>query len=183
MAAGAGVSGEPSPWPQPLRLNELAHGPVTRRIVADEAARPAIAKTLGLDRLDALEAELTVSPWQGGAVVEAQWHARIEQTCGVTLEPFGSDLEGAFTVRLLPAEKLAAEAAARDVVIDPEAEDPPDAIEDGRIDLGAYVVEHLALEIDPFPRKPGAVFVAPEGGDPPSPFAVLRDFKAKRGEG
>ena len=31
-------------------------------------------------------------------------------------------------------------------------------LEGDAIDLAAYVVEHLALEIDPFPRKPGVEF-------------------------
>ncbi len=85
-------------------------------------------------------------------------------------------------MRLLPAETLALEQV-REVEIDPNADDPPDPIEGGRIDLGALVVEHLALEIDPFPRKPGVVFEPPAGGEPPSPFAALRDFKAKGEEG
>ena len=66
-----------------------------------------------------------------------------------------------------------------EIAVDPDAEDPPDLIDEDRFDLGAYVVEHLALEIDPFPRKPGVVFDAPAAEEPPSPFAVLRDFKPK----
>jgi uncharacterized metal-binding protein YceD (DUF177 family) len=58
-----------------------------------------------------------------------------------------------------------------------DAVDPPDLIEDGIIDLGGYVVEHLALELDPFPRKPGAEFTPPETDPEPSPFAVLARLK------
>jgi len=50
------------------------------------------------------------------------------------------------------------------------------------VDLAAYVVEHLALEIDPFPRKPGAVFTPPEPEEPPSPFAVLKGLTANSKE-
>ena len=50
---------------------------------------------------------------------------------------------------------------------------------DFSVDLAAYVVEHLALEIDPWPRKPGVVFEAPEGPAEPSPFDVLRELKSK----
>ena len=52
-------------------------------------------------------------------------------------------------------------------------------LEDGEIDLGQYVVEHLALELDPFPRKPGAEFVQPPEPAEISPFAVLKALKPK----
>jgi len=41
------------------------------------------------------------------------------------------------------------------------------------LDLAAYVVEALALALDPFPRKPGAVFVSPAPVGETSPFAAL----------
>ena len=43
--------------------------------------------------------------------------------------------------------------------------------------LAAYVVEDLALAIDPFPRKPGVEFEAPDAPGEPSPFAVLAKLK------
>ena len=56
-------------------------------------------------------------------------------------------------------------------------EDAPDVIEDGRIDLGQYAVEQLALSLDPFPRKPDAEFVQPEEPGELSPFAVLKTVR------
>jgi hypothetical protein len=47
------------------------------------------------------------------------------------------------------------------------------------LNLVHYVLEDLSLSIDPFPRKPGAVFVAPEPAVELSPFAVLRQLKPK----
>jgi uncharacterized metal-binding protein YceD (DUF177 family) len=63
------------------------------------------------------------------------------------------------------------------MAVDPEADDPPDVLEDDVIDVAAYLVEHLALEIDPFPRKPGAEFEPPPEERPTSPFAVLQGLK------
>ena len=37
-----------------------------------------------------------------------------------------------------------------------------DPIENGLIDLGEVVVETLALEIDPYPRKDGELFNSPD---------------------
>jgi len=170
----------PPPWSEWLALVDLKAGPVRRQLVADEAARIRIAAVLDLDRLDSLTAEVKAVPWLDGAALEARWSASIEQTCGVTLEIFGSELEGAFTVRVLPrTSRHAPQEPIREVAVDPEAEDPPDLLDEDRIDLADYVVEHLALDVDPFPRKPGVVFTPPDELQPPSPFAVLRDLKAK----
>jgi hypothetical protein len=40
-----------------------------------------------------------------------------------------------------------------------------------------YIVEHLALAIDPFPRKPGAEFEFTPPAEEESPFAVLKKLK------
>ena len=167
------------PWSEEVRLADLGRSGLQRRMVADQAARMRIAQALALDRLDQLEAMATVTPWHDGAEIDARWTAVIEQTCGVSLERFGSELEGAFTVRVLPRTSRHAPEEGPEVAVDPEAEDPPDLLDDDRFDLAAYVVEHLALEIDPFPRKPGVVFEAPAAEEPPSPFAILRDFKPR----
>jgi len=38
------------------------------------------------------------------------------------------------------------------------AQDPPDPIINGQIDLGALAAEFLVLNLDLYPRKPGATF-------------------------
>jgi uncharacterized metal-binding protein YceD (DUF177 family) len=163
-----------------VSLAELRSGPVTRLIAADEKTRERLAEHLGLSRLDRLEAEVKVSPWLDGAIVEGVWSALIEQVCSVTLDPFASELEGSFRVRVLPrSSPNAPQEEGREIAIDLETEDPPDLIDEDRVDAAAYVVEHLALEIDPFPRKPGVEFEAPEEETPASPFAALRDLKPK----
>jgi hypothetical protein len=172
------------PWTEPVRLSQVGRATLQRRIVADAKARRDIARRLGLERLDLLEAELTVAPWLDGAEIKGRWRAEIEQTCGVTLEPLPSAPEGDLDLRVLPAgSPNAPEPSSEEEVIDPEAEDPPDVVEGDLIDLGALVAEQLALEIDPFPRKPGAEFVQPEEPPAPSPFEALRKFKADPGAG
>ena len=177
------MTGKPA-WAHEFALGQLARGPVTRTLTAESVERMQLAQELSLDRLDALSATLTVSPWLDGAAIEARWSATIEQTCGVTLEAFVTELEGEFTVHVLPRGSThAPDEAGGEITVDPEADDPPDLIDDDRVDLAAYVVEHLSLEIDPFPRRPGAVFEPGEEESPPSPFAVLRQLKADPDEG
>ena len=170
-----------SVWPQTAPLADLVRSrpenPYRRRLVADGAARAAVAKALDLVALERLEADLTVRGWFDGVTIDGRWKARVVQICGVSLEPFPSDLEGEFTVRAVPSGSPHAPDADAEIVIDLEAEDPPDILDGDTVDLGGYVVEHLALEIDPFPRKPDAVFEPPEATMERSPFAVLRTLK------
>ena len=185
MAEGSRVSDVVSVWPQPVPLEDLVRAkpdsPYRRRLVADDAARAAIAKALDLVALERLEAELAVRGWFDGVTIEGRWSAAIVQICGVSLEPFPTALEGEFTLRAVPAGSLHAPAPDAEIVVDPEADDPPDVLEAGVVDLGGYVVEHLALEIDPFPRKPDAVFEPPEAPAELSPFSVLRGLKPEGG--
>jgi hypothetical protein len=56
----------------------------------------------------------------------------------------------------------------------------PDPIVDGVIDLGQAVYEEFAVALDPYPRKPGAVFEPPpEPAGFSSPFGALAAFAPK----
>ena len=167
-------------WNQPLSLAEVQRSAVERTLEADDAILRRIAKALNLESLSGLQARLKVSPWLDGVQVDGRWSARAGQICGVTLEPFETDLEGEIHLRALPAGSPAlGERAEHEVDLDPSADDPPDVLDGGQIDIGAYVVEDLSLAIDPFPRKPGATFEVPETNGEPSPFAVLAKLKGR----
>ena len=60
-----------------------------------------------------------------------------------------------------------------------EIPDPPEPIEGGQIDLGRLATDALFLAIDPYPRKPGAVFEPEVVADDPEdhPFAALKVLK------
>ena len=176
-----------SPWSQTITLSQasaLAPGArLERRLVADQADRGQVAALLDLEAIESLEADLKVSAWFDGVQVLGRWRASVVQICGVSLEPFSSALEGEFTVHAVPkGSALAPIEALEDMVIDPDADDPPDVLESAIVDLAGYVVEHLALEVDPFPRKPGVEFVHPEQPPERSPFDVLRSLKDGKGD-
>jgi hypothetical protein len=64
------------------------------------------------------------------------------------------------------------------------ADEPPEPLVDGKIDLGALATEFLILGIDPYPRKAGAQFAPPkseDGGE--HPFAALATLKKRLGGG
>lgn len=168
-------------WTTPLPLHELARGPLSVRLEPDAAERAKIAHDLGLESLPALGAELTIRAWLDGAVIAGGFHAVVEQVCSVSLEPFQQPLAGDIAVRLLPrtSPNVPSEGGG-ELDYDPNAPDPPDLIEGEAIDLAAYVVEHLALELDPFPRKPGAQFEFQPSMDEDSPFAALKRLKDEK---
>lgn len=162
------------PWSHPVRLSQAERRP-SFTLRADAETRARVAKALGLGRIDSLEASLSLEPWLDGAQLLGEVRARVEQVCGVTLEPFDTDVVGPVEVRMAPAgSPNLSDAPSPELELDPEAPDPPDVIENDSIDLGAYAVEHLALALDPFPRKPGATFDYTPDASEESPFAALR---------
>ena len=170
-------------WTHPLTLTEVARGPIRVRLAPGPEIRAGLARRLALEGLPEFEADLRVRPWLDGAEISGSFRARVIQQCGVSLEPFEQALSGEVEVRLLPAgSKNAPEAVepGGELTLDLDAPDPPDILEGDRFDLAQYAVEHLALEIDPFPRKPGAAFDYTPPEPEPSPFAVLRQLKDRK---
>jgi hypothetical protein len=162
-------------WSHIVKLHGLNRGPITVRLDADADARGEIARRLDLKSLPSLTADITVKPWFDGVEITGRLNAVVEQVCGVSLETFEQPVASDFDIRAVPAgSPHGAEPAGGEMELDPDAPDAPDVLEGDELDVAAHVVEQLALEIDPFPRKPGAEFDyrAPEVET--SPFAALK---------
>ena len=136
----------------------LDEGGSSLDIEADESERSLLAERFGLAGLKTLTGAVRLTPQEGCALVRLRgvFRAEIVQTCVVSHEPLEASLEGSFE-RLYdivpePAEGL------DDGNIDIDAEDPPEAAPEGKIDVGEAVAEQLALEINPFPRNPELSF-------------------------
>lgn len=165
-------------WNKPVKLHELGRGPIRLKLAPDEAERTAVAKRLGLKSLPALTADITVKPWLDGAELSGRFDAVVEQVCGVTLDPFEQPVSGEVFARVVPAgSPHAATEEGGELELDPDADDPPDVLAGDAIDVANYVVEHLSLELDPFPRKPGATFDYQPEQPEESPFAVLKKLQ------
>lgn len=170
----------PLAYSEPLRLHHIGAG-VQRRLTPDADARKRIARALDLQALDKFEVDINLVPTVSGWRLEGRVMADAVQTCGLTLEPLPVHIDRKFSVQMVEAtEREADEDAEIDLELD---DDSPDQIEDGRLDLGQYVVEQLALSLDPFPRKPGAVFEQPKEPGEISPFAVLKGLQSKDSSG
>ena len=162
------------PLSEIVRINEIGTS-LDRILEPDGGTRAKIARTLDLASLDAFTATLTIKPARVGWTLSGRVVAEAVQTCGLTLEPLPVSIDQVFSLDLVEAaEPVAGEEV--EITLD---DDSPDVIEDGRIDLGQYAVEQLALTLDPFPRKQGAEFVQPEEPADISPFAVLKAIRDK----
>lgn len=175
----AGMTEKPDPWRVPVAVEQIAETGLHRDIEADDAIRKGIAELGGLRDVLAASASLDVTPMSGGRFhVEGRVRARIGQTCVVTLDPIENDIDEPIDLIFAPPEQipemaaLVEEAAESDV----EIPDPPEPIENGVIDLGRVATDALYLAVDPYPRKPDAVFEPPVVPEDPEdhPFAALK---------
>lgn len=154
-----------------------------KEISATPQERAALARRFDLLDLARLEARLRIEGGAGKDLVRVTGHlsAVATQACVVTLEPVESRIEEDFTLEFSLTAGPAA--ATGEVVVEPEAVEPPEPVGPEGIDLGDAVAQQLALALDPYPRVPGAKLsevrdqeAAPEPA-PESPFAVLRELK------
>jgi len=162
-------------WSVPVAATDIPETGRRLDLVADETIRQAIVKTAGLAALPRLEAQFDLTRHgPDGLHVAGRVIATVVQHCVVTLDPIESGIDEAIDVVFLPQPDPAAEVAGS-----PDANEPPELLRDGAVDLGAIATEFLLLGVDPYPRKPDAVFEAPVAEDDPSshPFAALAALK------
>lgn len=165
-------------WTKTVKLGEIGRDGLVLDLAPDEAERQTIARQLALKSLSAFTARVTLKPWLDGIEMKGRFRGVVEQICGVSLDPFEAPVQGEIEVRVVPAgSPLAAPVDGGEVDLDLDAPDPPDVLETDTLDVAAYVVEHLALEIDPFPRKPGAAFDFVPPAEDESPFAILKKLQ------
>jgi uncharacterized metal-binding protein YceD (DUF177 family) len=165
---------EPVPeFSRPLDVARVASAGTNEKIAANAVECGRLAARLGIPALHVLEAELLARPWRGGGLkLTGVIVADLEQVSVVSLEPFrhtvSLELERYFLPR--PTESEA-------------SDDGIDAIAGGHVDLGEVVAETLALELDPYPRKPGEVFSPERAEDDLSgngAFASLEALKPRK---
>jgi uncharacterized metal-binding protein YceD (DUF177 family) len=178
-----GMTDQADPWSVPVAVEQIPDTGIHRDIEADRATRDAMAELAGLREILSASASIDVTPDSGGRVhVVGRVRARIGQTCVVTLDPIENDIDEPIDLILAPPEQIPALADLVDDADDSEAEvpDPPEPIENGMIDLGRLATDALFLAIDPYPRKPDAVFEPLVAAADPEdhPFAALKALQA-----
>lgn len=142
---------------RPVAIDSLDEGSVASTVEADATERARLAERFGLVAIDSLTGKVRMTPEEGGVMfrLDGSITADVRQTCVVTLEELPVHVEGSFERQY---SALAEPEDAREEYLDLDAEEPPDPVVDGHIDVGEAIAEELALSLDPFPRKPGISF-------------------------
>ena len=173
---------KPDPWRVPVAVAQIPETGLHCDIEANQPVREAMADVAGLREILSASASLDVTPKGGGRFhVAGHVRARVGQTCVVTLDLIENDIDEEIDLIFAPPEQipelsdLVGDAAESDT----EIPDPPEPIVNGVIDLGRLATDALFLGIDPYPRRPDAVFEPPvEAVDPDAhPFAALKALR------
>lgn len=167
-------------WHIPVRLDDVPETGLHLALLANGEVRASLAAFVGLRDLSRFEAVIDVVREGHGLRATGRVRATAGQNCVITLEPVESEIDEAFDVRFVPAASAGtidagdADASGRAG----QADESPEAMVDGTADVGAVATEFLLLGIDPYPRKPEAVFEAPPSKDAADhPFAALASLR------
>ncbi|EME69790.1 hypothetical protein H261_11490 [Paramagnetospirillum caucaseum] len=177
---------ETVPYSHPIAVDRIPARGSRLHVEPSPAEREVVARWLNVREVSEMAADFQLNPMgkTGLVRVNGRLTARVTQSCVVTLAPVETVVDEEVSLTFGPPGDEAEEEG-DEIEIDFHEVDPPDPIIDGAIDLGAVMVEHLALGIDPFPRAEGAAFTLPEpkveAPEPKAnPFAVLAALKQKR---
>lgn len=172
-----------APWHVPVAVEDIAESGQHFDLVAGAEVCAEVARMAGLRDLPRFEASFDVTRHGAGNLhVTGCVSATVGQTCVVTLDPLTNEVEEMIDLLFAPPSSLqqADESESEDAAREATA-DKPEPLIGGRIDLGALAAEFLVLGLDPYPRKPGAVFHPPDDLEPDAgPFAALAGLKRDR---
>ena len=171
------------PWHATVNVTQIPESGLHREIEAGPAIRAAMAEIAGLREISSARAWFDMNLRSGGRVhVAGSVKARVGQTCVVTLDPVENDIDEEIDLIFAPEEQISH--ATDDLVENAEGGESklpelPEPIVNGLIDLGRLATDALYLAIDPYPRKPGAVFEPQVAATDPEdhPFAALKGLK------
>ena len=138
---------------RPVRIDTIGEAPRQLQVEAEEVERINLARRFGLVAIDRLAAALTLSRRDEEIAMNGSLSAKVIQACVATGEPLAAEVEAPFALLFRPQPR----AAAPDEEIE-LAEAELDVIfhDGGAIDVGEAVAETLLLNLDPYPRAPGA---------------------------
>lgn len=152
---------------------------------ADEAARAAIARRLGLTELNQFVVRADVRAIAGGIGVKGSVSARLVQPCAATDLPVPASITENFDLKYLREFGPAEVEPDMEIELDGEEIDVL-PLEQDRVDVGEVGVQTLSLALDPYPRHPDASRILAEKGvlseEAAGPFAALAALRGKTAE-
>ena len=163
-----------------VRVDSIGETPRPLSIEAEEVERINLARRFGLIAVDRLSAELALSGRGSEIVMDGTLIADVTQACVATGAPLDVRIEAPFSLLFRPQpdpaerdEEVELGAAEMDVIF----YDSPS------IDVGEAIAETLLLNLDPYPRAPGAEQALKEAGvkseEEAGPFGALAGLRDK----
>ncbi|MDP7546963.1 MAG: DUF177 domain-containing protein [Alphaproteobacteria bacterium] len=142
---------------RPVQVDAIGADGAVLEMQADAAERAALAERLGLQSVADLQVVVSLRRTAAGLVrLNVDFSANVVQSCVVTLEPVAAKVADRFSLLCEGEQKREKRSDTEgEVFVDPFGEDPIEPLEDGRIDVGELVAQHLSLSLDPSPRLPG----------------------------
>ena len=165
---------------RPVRIDTLGEAPHRVTIEADESERAALAKRFDLVAIARLTAEAALSRKGDAIRASGTVAGAVTQSCVASGEPVGAQIEAPFELVFRPQP----EAASPDEEVE-LGEQELDTVfyEGGAVDIGEAVAETLFLNLDPYPRAPGAGDALSAAGvkseEEAGPFAALAGLRDK----
>ncbi len=143
----------PPEFSQILNVQTLGEKPKLLHLVADKAARDALAERFALLSIEALAADLTVQRIGGGTLIGVRGRvaASITQSCIVSSAPVAAQIGEIIDENFGPPVETPAE-----IEISMDDIDPPEPIIDDLIDLGELVAQYLGVSVNPYPKAADA---------------------------
>ena len=137
-----------------------------------------LAHRFSLVALEYLRAKAEMTPRSGrdGVNASVSFQGGVIQSCVLTLDPVCARIEGRFEITFSRRHIEGGVTGTGFAAVDNFGDEPRPLIGDS-VDIGELVAEHLALALDPYPRKAGAKLTgadpAPTASRSDGPFAAL----------
>lgn len=147
------------PFARQISVQDIAREGMADKLALDQDERRAVADLLGVTGVTHFRFDYQLIPNSKGRFrLKGRLQASVTQECVITLEPIEVHYDENLVVDLWPPKDVAmaekfAEQEGRSILLD-----GPEPIENEVIDIGQLAYEHLASELDPYPRKENAQF-------------------------
>lgn len=165
-----------------IDVTSIVGKPEVVQYVASTAECDALAERIGLAALKSFELKGRFK-WADSNKTRLSFEGRIKasvvQNCIITLEPIKLAIDEPLDLYFSKQDSKKAEV---ELVFPDNMAD--EIIQDNQIDIGEQAVQHLIVNLDPYPRLAGADLAQTEWAearDPvhkPNPFAALASLKA-----
>jgi uncharacterized metal-binding protein YceD (DUF177 family) len=163
---------------RPIRVDTLGEDYRALDIEANEAERAALAGRFGLIGIGRLAARLELKRRADEVALRGALSASVTQACVATGEPLDAALDIPFELAFRPQPEIG---RADEEIELGESELDVSFYEGASVDVGEATAETLLLNLDPYPRAPGAEESLKAAGvkseEEAGPFAALAGLR------